>query len=65
MKYSFKKNSQLEDYQESRFRGSINWNVYLNYFLSGGGFVGGLMLIILFIVTQTFIVLSDYYVASW
>ncbi len=55
----------IDDCDEARLKGSIGWNIFLDYFKSGGGYVGALVVIILFVAAQGFIVFSDYFASTW
>lgn len=52
-------------YKEKRIKGSINKTVFYDYFSSGGGYIGGVLVIVLFVMAQGFILFADFYLANW
>ena len=44
---------------------ALNKNAFFDYFKAGSGHSGGILVILLFMATQSFIISADYYVANW
>jgi hypothetical protein len=53
------------DYDEKQNFGKIGWGVYTDYFKSGGGVFGGVLVMFLFVATKVLIMCADYYVSEW
>ena len=54
-----------KDQNEKQQVGLLSSKTYFNYFRIGGGFLGAWFCIALFIVSQLFVVFSDYWVSNW
>ena len=53
------------DQDEKQRVGLLSSKTYFNYFRIGGGYFGACLCIALFIVSQLFVVLTDYWVSTW
>ena len=59
------KELDVNEYEEKRTFGAMNWNNYFIYFKAGGGVLGTFILILLFLSSQAAVVLADYWVTTW
>ena len=50
---------------EDKAQGSVTFRTYYNYFRAGGGYVVNLILVIVFLMTEGSIVVSDWYLSEW
>ncbi len=70
-KLSTNKNEQKLDsnkdseYEEKTTLGALSWKTYFIYFKVGGGVFGALLVFIIFILSQLFVVMADYWVSIW
>ena len=52
-------------FEEKRTFGAMHLGTYFNYFKVGGGILGGTLNFVIFILSQSLIVLADYWVSDW
>jgi hypothetical protein len=60
-----KDSEALEEFCEQKESGSIRASVYLSYLKIGVGFVGPIILVVLFVLVQFLISFSDYWISYW
>ena len=56
---------EYEDNQEKRTFGALSWKNFFEYFRVGGGFIGAVLTLFMFVFSQSLVVAADYWVSTW
>ena len=55
----------IDENVEKKTVGLLSWKMFFNYFRVGGGYLGAILIVLAFIVSQILIVSADYWVSNW
>lgn len=57
--------SPKNEYEEKKLSGMLSWKTYVDYFREGGGFIGTIGLLFIYLACQFLVVAADYWLSYW